>query len=101
VAFCAMRSSRLRAVEALRWLIDGSILRVSARLVVRILALVVPFLGAGGLVAPRLTEFDINYYLRRNSRSGQRPPSPSAARVTSILIVRRLTGWVYALPWSC
>jgi len=84
---------------ALRRLVP--ILSLSVRLVVRVLALVVPFLALAAATAwLALTAYDINYYLT------ERPPAFWIAAVVigvllavlAVLLVRKLIGWSLVLP---
>lgn len=51
------------------------VLRLTVRIVVRVMVLALPFLAAAGLVAVVLLgEHDINYYLSERRRSGWRRP---------------------------
>lgn len=77
------------------------VLYVTARMVVIGLLYAAPFLAAAGAVYyALLTKFDINYYL------DQKPPAFWAAAtiigclacVLAVVLVRLLTGWVFALP---
>lgn len=71
------------------------------RLLVRVVAIVAPFLGLVLFVASRrLTEFDINYYLSEHP-----PEFVEAASIIGVLVilmlallVYRLLGWAAALP---
>jgi glycerophosphoryl diester phosphodiesterase len=103
IVFDAARGTRTPALSALSWgaARAGKILRVTARLVVRVLVLCAPFLALAALVYYLLlTDSDINYYLK------ERPPAFWAAAVVigsillimTALLVRRAASWVYALP---
>jgi len=79
----------------------GSILHLMIRIVTRVLFIAAPFLAAAGLVyLTLLTRFDINYYLT------EKPPAFWLAAciiivllsTMTILIIRRLIRWVFALP---
>ncbi|MEQ9693275.1 glycerophosphodiester phosphodiesterase family protein [Shimia sp. SDUM112013] len=70
-------------------------------LVLRVLAITVPFLIVAGLIYQfRLTAYDINYYLT------EKPPEFMTAvaaiavilAVMGVILVRRLLGWAVALP---
>jgi glycerophosphoryl diester phosphodiesterase len=103
IAFGTARSSRVPAIQALAW---GArkfpkVLEVTIRLVVKVLLVSAPFLGLAALTYSfLLTDFDINYYLK------ERPPAfwiagvaiGSLLLVMAALLVRRASGWVYALP---
>jgi len=78
-----------------------SILRLTARLVIRMLAMTAPFLASAAVVFLwLLSEFDINFYL------SERPAEFWTAGVLigaillayAIVIVPRLLSWAYALP---
>ena len=75
--------------------------QVTARLIIRTVLLVVPFLGIAAVIySLLLTRFDINYYL-------QEKPNEFVLAVTagivlsiamSILLLRCFSSWVFALP---
>ncbi|HXV61933.1 MAG TPA: glycerophosphodiester phosphodiesterase family protein [Vicinamibacteria bacterium] len=103
IAFGAAGSTRAPVVSALAW--GGRrfhrILAVTIRLVVKALVVCAPFLALAALAYfLLLTDFDINYYLK------ERPPVFWTAAVAigtlllvmAVLLVRRASGWVYALP---
>ncbi|HEY7699951.1 MAG TPA: glycerophosphodiester phosphodiesterase family protein, partial [Vicinamibacteria bacterium] len=103
IAFGATGSARVAVLPALAWGSArlGEILKVTTRLVVKVLVLCGPFLALAALAySLLLTDFDINYYLR------ERPPAFWTAAVVigtlliamAALLVRRASGWVYALP---
>jgi glycerophosphoryl diester phosphodiesterase len=101
-AACGRASSAVQF--ALRRLVP--ILSLSVRLVVRVLALVVPFLALAAATAwLALTAHDINFYLT------ERPPAFWIAAVViglllavlAFLLIRKLIGWSLVLPqvlWS-
>jgi glycerophosphoryl diester phosphodiesterase len=103
ICFGATRGARV-SVGAALWVGArhlGSILRITRRMVTRVLLLAAPFLAAGGLVyGSLLTEHDINFYLTN------RPFAfwIAAALIGAILLalafvlVPMLLGWLYALP---
>ena len=77
------------------------IFKFSILLVLRLLAIVLPFLAAGGLVAwLALTQYDINYYL------ANKPPIFIAAAALigalllamSVVLIRKLLSWSLTLP---
>jgi glycerophosphoryl diester phosphodiesterase len=103
IAFGASRNTRVRVLPALSWGMGrvGAILAVTIRLVVKVLVTCAPFLAGAGLVYLLfLTDFDINYYLK------EKPPAFWIAAVVigglllgmTVLLIRRASGWVYALP---
>lgn len=103
IAFGAARSARVPAVSAVAWGAARAvkIAAVTTRLAVKVLAVCAPFLLIAGLVYfLLLTEFDINYYLK------ERPPAFWVAAIVigalllvmTALLIRRASGWVYALP---
>jgi len=79
----------------------GRLSAFAALLLLRVLALSLPFLLlAGWIYATRLTAFDINYYL------SQRPPEFVTAvlligavlALMALVLLRKLSGWALALP---
>ncbi|MGH9391739.1 MAG: glycerophosphoryl diester phosphodiesterase membrane domain-containing protein, partial [Vicinamibacteria bacterium] len=103
IAFGASRNSQVRVMPALAWGARrlGPILAVTVRLVVKVLVLCAPFLALAALAySLLLTDFDINYYLK------ERPPSFWTAAIVigalllvmAALLIRKASGWVYALP---
>jgi glycerophosphoryl diester phosphodiesterase len=75
--------------------------RLTLRIFIRVLAIAIPFVAVGGLVALLLLrEHDINFYL------AEQPPVFLFAAgvvavllvVMAVLIIRRLLSWVFALP---
>jgi glycerophosphoryl diester phosphodiesterase len=103
IGFGARRGARVGFLEALQFAAHNTtaILALTARIVVRVLAIAAPFLAAGGLVALwLLTDFDINYYL------SERPPAFWTAAVLigvivaalAVVLVPRIIGWSLALP---
>jgi len=103
IAAATARGRYLGTIGALRFAAVRApdILSFAARLVVRVLITVLPFLAVAAAVAWLLiTDHDINYYL------AERPPAfwwAAAAIVLVllamlVLLVRRLLGWTLAFP---
>jgi len=103
IAAATARGRYLGTIGALRFAAVRApdILSFAARLVVRVLITVLPFLAVAAAVAWLLiTDHDINYYL------AERPPAfwwAAAAivlvlLVMLVLLVRRLLGWTLAFP---
>lgn len=103
IAVAAREHRHLSVIGALGFALTRSwtILRVTMRLVLRVLLIAAPFLALGGLLAWwGLTEHDINYYLT------YRPPAfiMAVAVIGCLLaamvfvLIRRLAGWAYVLP---
>ena len=97
------RGRHLGTIGALRFAAvrAASILAFAARLVVRVLVIVLPFLAVAAAAAWLLiTDHDINYYL------AERPPAFWWAAgvialvlvVMLVILVRRLVGWTLAFP---
>ena len=103
IAMAAREHRHVTVIGALRFALTRiwTILRVTMRLVIRVLVIAAPVLALAGLIAWwLLTEHDINYYL-----SNQPPVFVAAAIIIGALLaamlfvlVRRLVGWVYVLP---
>ena len=103
IGFGTVRKQNVGLMDAL-WLAarhSESILRLTARLVIRVLLIASPFLAATAVVFLwLLSEFDINFYL------SERPSEFWTAGVLigaillacAVVLVPRLVGWVYALP---
>lgn len=103
IGFGTLRRQDVRLADAL-WLAarrSESILRLTTRLVIRVLWVATPFLAAAAFVFLwLLSEFDINYYL------SERPSAfwTAGALIGAILLagasvlVPRLISWAYALP---
>jgi len=103
IGLAAAQGVRTRAKEALTFGAQraGAVIRLSLHMVIRVIAALIPFLAAVGLVyITLLRDHDINYYLTR------KPPVFIAAIVLAGAIVAILAAlaiwtaarWVYALP---
>ena len=103
IGFAAANGVRPRAKEALSFGAEKAtpVIRLSLHMVVRVIAAVIPFLAAIGLVyIALLRDYDINYYLSR------KPPVFIAALaivgVIGLLLVAlavwTVTRWAFALP---
>ena len=103
IGFGTLRRQDVRLADAL-WLAARrfeSILRLTTRLVIRVLLVATPFLaGAAAVFLWLLSEFDINYYL------SERPSELWTAGILigailligASVLVPRLISWAYALP---
>ena len=96
-------SHRTGTVAAIRFAMAHAwqISQVTARLIIRVGLLAVPFLGIAAVTYTMLlSEFDINFYLQ------EQPPEFMAAVsigavliiVLAILLLRLFSGWILALP---
>ncbi len=103
IALCATNGVTLRATSALAFgaARAPNVLRLTANVVVRVLAGLLPFLvGAGLVYLALLREHDINYYL------AQRPPAFWGAGILVTLLgatlvallVWTIARWAFALP---
>ncbi len=103
IAAATGRGRYLGTVNALKFAAfrTARILSFTARLVIRLLLIVLPFLAAAAAVAwLLLTDYDINYYL------SERPPVFTWAAVIiavlllamTVVVVRRLLDWTLAFP---
>lgn len=106
VMTATLRSRQTSALGALRAGIGFSLrvapvlLRVAGGLLLRVLAIALPFLAvAGALFLTRLTEFDINYYLTERPPEFMRTVALIGAVVVVLILVllNRLTGWALVL----
>jgi glycerophosphoryl diester phosphodiesterase len=103
IGFGATRDTRVGLTQALWYGARHavSVLHLTSRIVLRVLLIAAPFLAAGGIVYLALvSKHDINYYL------AEKPPIFWLAAlavgalllVMTVLLVRRLVGWAFALP---
>lgn len=98
-----LRGEHLGVFEALYFSVFQSrpIFFFSGHLVLRLLAIVLPFVGLGAIVALQMiTDYDINYYL------SEKPPEFIRAALLiglilafgAVILVRKLIDWSLALP---
>ncbi len=91
-------------VRGVLWFVarrSAAVLNLTARVIVKVLAIAVPFLAAGGLIFfALLTDHDINFYL------SEKPPRflvaagliGSILAAMAVLLAQRLLGWAFSLP---
>jgi glycerophosphoryl diester phosphodiesterase len=103
VALLGSERDRVRPREAIVGLIRclPRLARLGALMLVRVIALAVPFLAVVAWAYARyLTEHDINYYLTFHPPEWRRAVliGGSAAVVFGLLFLRVAAGWVFAIP---
>jgi glycerophosphoryl diester phosphodiesterase len=103
IGFAATQNARVTASKALWYGARqaGPVLRLTARIVLRLLLVAAPFLAAGSLAyLTLLTDLDINYYL------AEKPPVFWVAAIIisvllsilAVVLIRLLLGWTFSLP---